>query len=90
MLEDRLLRRLVARQDADAIVPPRITAMRSLMPRTPGSSDEIIRIASPCSASSWISAWISAFAPTSTPCVGSSRISTRGSVASQRASATFC
>ena len=35
--------------------------MRSLMPRISGSSDEIIRIASPRSASSCISAWISAF-----------------------------
>jgi hypothetical protein len=33
--------------------------------------------------------WISDFAPTSTPCVGSSRISTSGSIASQRASATL-
>ena len=34
--------------------------------------------------------WISDFEPTSTPCVGSSRISTSGLIASQRASATFC
>ena len=71
-------------------VPPCITAIRSLMPRISGSSDEIIRIASPCAASSPISRWISAFAPTSTPCVGSSRMRTAGSAASQRARATFC
>ena len=34
--------------------------------------------------------WICALAPTSTPRVGSSRISTLGSVISQRASSTFC
>ena len=44
----------------------------------------------PRPASSPISRWISAFAPTSTPCVGSSRISTVGLAASQRARATFC
>ena len=37
-----------------------------------------------------MSRWISDFAPTSMPCVGSSRIITCGSVASQRDSATFC
>ena len=37
-----------------------------------------------------IIAWISAFAPTSMPCVGSSRISTAGLVDNHRASATFC
>ena len=61
-----------------AIVPARITAMRSLMPSTSGSSDEIMTIARPRSARSCISPWISAFAPTSTPCVGSSRIRTIG------------
>ena len=79
-----------ARSSVPATVPPCITAIRSLMPRISGSSDEIIRIAMPRAASSPISRWISALAPTSTPCVGSSRISTAGSVASQRASATFC
>ena len=47
-------------------------------------------MARPSAASARISRWISALAPMSTPCVGSSRISTRGFVASQRASATFC
>ncbi len=35
-----------------ASVPPRMTSTRSLMPSTSGSSDEIIRIASPCAARS--------------------------------------
>ena len=38
------------------------------------SSEEIIRTPSPSSASSLISGWISALAPTSMPRVGSSRI----------------
>ena len=41
-------------------------------------------------ASSLISVWISFFAPTSIPLVGSSRMSTRGSVERHFASATFC
>ena len=72
------------------IVPPCMTAIRSLMPRISGSSDEIIRMASPRPASSLMSRWISALAPTSTPWVGSSRMSSAGLAASQRASATFC
>ena len=40
-----------ARSRIAAIVRARITAMRSLMPRISGSSDEIMMIASPCSAS---------------------------------------
>ena len=47
-------------------------------------------MASPRPASSLMSRWISALAPTSTPWVGSSRISSAGFAASQRASATFC
>ena len=47
-------------------------------------------MARPCAARSTIRRWISAFAPTSTPWVGSSRMRTEGRVASQRASATFC
>ena len=72
------------------IVPPCITAIRSLMPRISGSSDEIMMIASPLAASSPINRWISDLAPTSTPWVGSSRIRTDGSEFNQRASATFC
>ena len=66
------------------IVPPCMTAIRSLMPRISGSSEEIIRMARPSPASSLISRWISALAPTSTPCVGSSRIKSLGPAASQR------
>ena len=54
------------------------------------SSEEIIRTPRPWSASSRISAWISALAPTSMPRVGSSRIRSFGSMQSQRASSTFC
>ena len=60
------------------------------MPRISGSSEEIIRTASPCAASSLISRWISALAPTSMPRVGSSMISSRGLVASHLPSTTFC
>ena len=76
-LEDRLLGRRRRDRASPTIVPPCITAIRSLMPRISGSSDEIIRMARPSPASSLISRWISALAPTSTPCVGSSRIRTR-------------
>ena len=47
-------------------------------------------MATPASASRAISAWTSAFAPTSIPRVGSSRMRTFGYVASQRAITTFC
>src|SRR6516225_7090831 len=40
------------RERTPAIFPPRITAIRSLIPRTSGSSDEIMMIAIPCSARS--------------------------------------
>ena len=57
---------------------------------TSSSSAEMNSTAMPSSASSTTSFWISALAPTSMPRVGSSRISSRGSVISQRASSTFC
>src|SRR5262249_11111708 len=79
-----------ARGSTPAIRPARITAILSLIPRISGISEEIMRMATPSRASSTMSAWISGFAPTSTPCVGSSRTSTDGRVASQRESATFC
>ena len=47
-------------------------------------------MATPWAASSDIRAWISDFAPTSIPCVGSSRTRTDGRVTSQRLRATFC
>src|SRR5207302_963340 len=70
--------------------PSEITRMRSLSARISGRSEEITSIPSPCCARPSISLWISPFAPTSTPRVGSSRISTFGSVASHFASTTFC
>ena len=50
---------------------------------------EIISTASPSFASARMILWISLLAPISTPCVGSSRISSFGFVASHRASETF-
>ena len=68
--------------------PPFITRTRSLMPRTSGSSLEIIRIAMPSPASLRISWWISALAPTSMPRVGSSSSKISGRLTSAWASAT--
>src|SRR5262249_30984119 len=72
-------------------VPLRITPMRSANARTSGKSLEISMIATPpLSASSRIIRCSSLLVPISTPCVGSSRISNLGWLASQRANATFC
>ena len=60
------------------------------MPSTSGSSEEIIRIARPWPASSESSRCTSALVPTSMPRVGSSMISSWGSVASHLAMTTFC
>ena len=60
------------------------------MPRTSGSSEEIIRIAIPWPASSESSRCTSALVPTSMPRVGSSMISSWGLVASHLAMTTFC
>src|SRR5579883_1001512 len=79
-----------ARSTMPARRPAWSTAMRSDMPRISGSSEEIMRIATPSWARSTIRRWISDLEPTSTPWVGSSRIMTEGRMASQRASATFC
>ena len=70
--------------------PSRSTTIRSEPSTTSSSSEEIRTTASPASARSLISAWISAFAPTSMPRVGSSRSRTRGSRHRTRASRTFC
>jgi len=70
--------------------PSRRTTIRSHMPMSSGSSDEMSRIASPCKASSAIIAWTSALLWTSTPWVGSSRIMSRGLAASHLDSTTFC
>ena len=66
------------------------TMIRSLIARTSGSSLEIRTIPSPEAARSEMMRWTSTFAPMSTPRVGSSRMSTRGSVASHFAMTTFC
>jgi len=66
--------------DADAIAHPEDL----------GKLRGISRIAMPSSAMRRMRSWISAFEPTSTPCVGSSSIITLGPIASQQASATFC
>ena len=58
--------------------PSRKTTIRSHMPMSSGSSDEMSRIASPCEASSAIIVWTSALLWRSTPWVGSSRIMSRG------------
>ena len=52
------------------------------MPSTSGSSEEISRIVRPCAARCEIFRWTSAFVPTSTPWVGSSRSRILGSAAS--------
>src|SRR4051794_28430501 len=70
--------------------PSCMTSTRSAIPSTSGSSEEIIRTASPWPASSLISRCTSALVPTSMPRVGSSMISSLGSVASHLASTTFC
>ncbi len=70
--------------------PSCITTMRSLMPISSGSSELIITTAVPDRASSRISSWMAALAPTSTPRVGSSKSITPGSSASHLASTTFC
>ena len=73
-----------------ATAPSRRTTTRSQARTTSSGSEEIISTASPCSDSSEISPWTSAFAPTSMPRVGSSRMRIFGSVHRQRASSTFC
>ena len=72
------------------IRPSHTTSTRSAMPSTSGSSEEIIRIARPWPASSESSRCTSALVPTSMPRVGSSMISSVGSVASHLAMTTFC
>ena len=71
-----------ARDSSATSRPSRITRIRSLMPRTSGSSEEMRRIVRPCVARCEIVRWTSAFVPTSTPWVGSSRSRIFGSAAS--------
>src|SRR6185437_6869074 len=70
--------------------PSRITRMRSLTPSTSGSSEEIIKMATPSRARSVSRLCTSALVPTSMPRVGSSTISTVGFRPSHLASTTFC
>src|SRR5690606_15041319 len=70
--------------------PSHMTTIRSDRRRTSGSSDEIMTIALPWSASVRRRSWISSFAPTSMPRVGSSTTSTSQSRTSHLASTTFC
>src|SRR5437764_1106337 len=72
------------------VVPSRRVTTRSQQATTSSSSDEMKSTPTPSSASSRIRIWMSRFAPTSMPRVGSSRISSRGSMQSQRARITFC
>ncbi len=79
-----------SRESSPTSLPSCITSILSHMPRTSGSSLEIISIATPCSRSLFISLKISALAPTSMPRVGSSKMSTLEFVKSHFARTTFC
>src|SRR5690606_14390230 len=68
----------------------RSTRIRSLRRTTSSSSEEMKTTDMPSRERSATSFWISALAPMSMPRVGSSRTSSRGEVASQRARSTFC
>src|ERR671919_238366 len=76
--------------NSETIVPCLATRIRSLRARISGRYDEMSTTAAPWSASARIRRWISSIAPTSTPRVGSSKITTRASPASALASTTFC
>ena len=79
-----------SRSNSATISPCRITMIRSQAPISSGMSEEISRIARPCSANSETMRCTSALAWMSMPWVGSSRMSSRGLVASHLASTTFC
>ena len=70
--------------------PSHITTTRCDRRRISGNSDEITTIALPCAANASISLWISAFAPTSMPRVGSSKKRMSQSRSSHFAITTFC
>ena len=70
--------------------PARITSTRCARPSTSSISDEISSTAIPSRASPIRSSWICRFAPTSTPRVGSSAISSFGRRKSHFANSTFC
>ena len=72
------------------IQPFLITRIRSLMDRISGNSEEMTIMLVPLSAKSLRILWISAFAPMSTPFVGSSTIRILGFAAIHLAITTFC
>ncbi|OPZ66869.1 MAG: hypothetical protein BWY81_01616 [Firmicutes bacterium ADurb.Bin467] len=73
-----------------AFFPSRMMSMRFEQRMTSSSSLEMNTTLTPFAHISSVSRCISAFAPTSMPRVGSSRMRTSGSVAIQRARITFC
>ncbi len=79
-----------ARVNSRVTLPSKSTTIRSAMPSTSGSSDEIISTATPCAARSERRRCTSAFVPTSIPRVGSSTIRSDGFRASHFASTAFC
>ena len=80
----------VAPASSPTSCPSHITRIRSLIDSNSGSSEEMTSVAMPSAASLRISRCTWALAPTSTPRVGSSRISTRGRLASHFPKTTFC
>ena len=78
------------RANSPTMRPFRMTRIRSLIPMISGRSEEMSSTAMPFPASASIFCRTSAFAPTSMPRVGSSRISSEGSVLSHLPSTTFC
>ena len=70
--------RLRARRTRRRSAPRRMTSTRCASPSTSSSSEEIRSTAIPSPPAATISSWIWRLAPTSTPRVGSSAISTRG------------
>ncbi len=72
------------------IRPSAMTSTRSQRSGSSSGSEDMTRTAMPRAASVRMSRWISTRAPTSTPRVGSSRMSTFGCNSSHRPMTTFC
>ncbi len=79
-----------ARENSPVSRPSQSTRIRSLTVNSSGSSLDVTIIASPVAAKLVHQLYNSAFAPTSTPRVGSSSSSTSGRVSSQRPMMHFC
>ena len=76
---------------SSAITTPRCSTITREQSRSSSAlSDEHTTVAVPCVDARSMRRWMSAFDPTSTPCVGSSSTSTRGVQRNQRAITTFC